>query len=128
MAKTIETRCWYCGKTFAAQRSSARYCSANCRKSYSRIKEKMQTHTQNAGDDLWRMAELIQAYPAWEPYASVLLEHIIREAKRLLNNRVWECQTCGFKVFGKTPPKKCKECKTEPLWKIIDYPKQGWHR
>lgn len=83
MVKTLRMKCWYCGEEFLAQRSSAKYCGANCRKSYSRIIKKLEAQAETAASELWKIDELLERFPVWGWYGIRLFEFVRQEAETL---------------------------------------------
>lgn len=86
--RILEIQCKFCGKTFVAQRSTAKYCGANCRKAYSRIGDKLHNYAEIAAGHLWAISRLIDKHPDWRWSGHEYFEFVIQEATELwLHNR-----------------------------------------
>jgi len=105
----LQITCWNCGKQFTPKRSSAKYCSTNCRVAYNRLTtraEKIMSDVLYAVDDLERT---IEQHPELAPEIDDLQRAIQMYAKNTRQARVWAC-ACGniTKMFVR--PTICLKC------------------
>lgn len=81
MGRHVKVKCFFCGEEFLAQRRSAKFCSANHRKAYSRLFEKITDQTGNAGYAVGNIISLVQQYPHLVDYALFHLQTLENRSK-----------------------------------------------
>ena len=59
----METKCAYCGDTFEAIRSSAKYCSDTCRVKYNNLPNLLERDFDGIVDRLNQIADTLASYP-----------------------------------------------------------------
>lgn len=77
-------KCAYCGSTFTASRSDARFCKDACRVGMNTLPERMKTKADHAIDYLAQMRELAEKFPQLSP---ALDEQLARVAAKLAEVR-----------------------------------------
>lgn len=134
----MEAICEYCGDTFYAQRSTAKYCSNTCRIKYNALPDNIESLTSAILDRLNKLADLALDYDhlTLEVVDSIVRvknlcheiefntigsEKIIRlQNDHYLiehNNAVWKCVKCGqMRVIDPKGNEKCPYCGRETHW------------
>lgn len=90
MGNSVEVECKMCGRHFVAKRASARFCSQNCRKAYSRRAERVERHIADMRAALTNLERDLTRWPDLRETADFLLcdEKIVNAVTGALVSRV----------------------------------------
>lgn len=116
--------CECCGKSFTAQRVTARFCSDRCRVTFNRLKKRK---TAKSGDSVDLIAAISAIAAKLEvketSYAAALeLAYLRRHFDKVYNpiSQWWKCDNCGVSVMKWLPDANSCQCE-KPKWYIRVY-------
>lgn len=120
--------CEYCGQSFVARRSTARFCCASHRTKAKRARDNEAQRIVNAFQNAIDAIHVLESYAYDKSYSwdcALKINTIEWMVTRNLNHRDWwQCDICQTKVRGKIAEDQCR-CGKDAKWFRLDTRNKG---